>query len=106
MKALCPLYFERGYIMTLEQARNILRVDGADNDALVRSLIDALPDYIEVATGMKPYQQEVEPLVETASGFILTLWYYGDHSDEAKLQRVIDSLLKAITLKVDRSTAE
>lgn len=89
--------------MTLEQAKNILRVDGGDNDALVSSLLYALPDYIEVATGMDYNQQATEPLVDTVSGFLLTLWYYGDHSDADKLQRVIDSLLKAITLKVERS---
>ena len=89
--------------MTLEQAKNILSVDGGDNDALVSSLLYALPDYIEVATGMDYNQQATEPLVDTVSGFLLTLWYYGDHSDADKLQRVIDSLLKAITLKVARS---
>lgn len=89
--------------MTLTEAKNILRVDGGDNDALVSSLLCALPDYIEVATGMTANQQLIEPLVDTVSGFLLTLWYYGDHSDTDKLQRVIDSLLKAITLKVDRS---
>lgn len=89
--------------MTLAEAKNILRVDGGDNDALVGSLLYALPDYIEVATGMGFTQQQAEPLVDTVSGFLLTLWYYGDHSDTDKLQRVIDSLLKAITLKVDRS---
>lgn len=89
--------------MTLEQAKNILRVDGGDNDALVSSLLFALPDYIKVATGMDYNQQGIEPLVDTVSGFLLTLWYYGDHSDADKLQRVIDSLLKAITLKVARS---
>ena len=89
--------------MTLEQAKNILRVDGGDNDALVSSLLYALPDYIEVATGMDYNQQATEPRVDTVSGFLLTLWYYGDHSDADKLQRVIDSLLKAITLKVARS---
>lgn len=91
--------------MTLTDAKNILRVDGGDNDALVSSLLYALPDYIEVATGMGYAQQQVEPLVDTVSGFLITLWYYGDHSDTDKLQRVIDSLLKAITLKVDRSAA-
>ena len=62
-------------------------------------------DYIEVTTGMSAEQQETEPLVETVSGFILTLWYFSDHSDDIKLQRTIDNLLKCITLKVQRSTA-
>ena len=54
---------------------------------------------------MSAEQQETEPLVETVSGFILTLWYFSDHSDDIKLQRTIDNLLKCITLKVQRSTA-
>ena len=48
-------------------------------------------------------QQETEPLVDTVSGFLLTLWYYSDHTDDVKLQRTIDNLLKCITLKVQRN---
>lgn len=91
-------------MLTLAQACNILHVDEGNNDELISSLIYAIPDYIEVTTGMNAEQQETEPLVETVSGFILTLWYYSDHSDDIKLQRTIDSLLKCITLKVQRST--
>lgn len=86
--------------MTLEEAKNILRVDCEDNDELINSLLQAIPDYIEVTTGMPAEQQANEPLVNTVSGFILTLWYYADHADDVKLQRTIDSLLKCITLKV------
>lgn len=86
--------------MTLDEAKNILRVDGEDNDELINSLLQAIPDYIEVTTGMPSEQQANEPLVNTVSGFILTLWYYADHADDVKLQRTIDSLLKCITLKV------
>ena len=91
-------------MLSLEQACNILHVDEGNNDALIESLIYALPDYIEVTTGMKEEQQMDEPLVDTVSGFLLTLWYYSDHSDDIKLQRTIDNLLKCITLKVKRST--
>lgn len=86
--------------MTLEEAKNVLRVDGTDNDELITSLLQAIPDYIEITTGMPAQLQESEPLVNTVSGFLLTLWYYADHSDDVKLQRTIDSLLKCITLKV------
>lgn len=89
-------------MLTLQQACNILHVDAGNNDQLISSLIYAIPDYIEVATGMSHDQQEEEPLVDTVSGFILTLWYYADHADDAKLQRTIDNLLKCITLKVKR----
>ena len=92
-------------MLSLAQACHILHVDEGNNDELIESLIAAIPDYIEVTTGMSAEQQETEPLVETVSGFILTLWYFSDHSDDIKLQRTIDNLLKCITLKVQRSTA-
>lgn len=88
------------YLMEIDDAKNILHVDGNDNDDLIISLVQALPDYIEITTGMDKEQQKLEPLVTTVSGFILTLWYYSDHADDIKLQRTIDSLLKCITLKV------
>lgn len=91
-------------MLTLEQACNILRVDVGNNDELIQSLIGAVPDYIEVTTGMSKEQQEGEPLVNTVSGFLLTLWYYADHADDVKLQRTIDNLLKCITLKARRDT--
>lgn len=89
-------------MLSLEQACNILHIDQGNNDQLVSSPVDAIPDYIEITTGMCVDQQECEPLCNTVSGFLLTLWYYSDHADDIKLQRTIDSLLKCITLKVKR----
>lgn len=86
-------------MLSIEKARDILRVDGGANDQLIESLLAAIPDYIEVTTGMGRIQQRDEPLVDTVSGFLLTLWYYSDHADDIKLQRTIDNLLKCITLK-------
>lgn len=87
--------------MTLEEAKNVLRIDASNtaNDDLIEGLIIALPNYIEVSTGMTPEAQAFEPLVDTVSGFILKLWYYADHADDVKLKRTIDSLLTCITLK-------
>jgi hypothetical protein len=85
--------------MTLADAKNILRVSGTDNDNFIQSLIIALPGYIELTTGLSESLQPDEPLVETVSGFILTLWYYADHTDDVKLQRTIDNLLKCIALR-------
>lgn len=92
--------------MTLEEARDILRVNEGDNDRLIVSLLEAIPDYIEVTTGMKPARQSVEPLVQTVEKFILTLWYFGDKSDDVALNRTIHSLLRAITVKANRSEAQ
>lgn len=86
-------------MFTLTDAKRVLRIDTEDNDILIQSLLEAIPDYIELSTGMSQEAQAAEPLVDTVSGFILTLWYYADHSDDVKLQRTIDSLLKCITLK-------
>lgn len=90
-------------MLNLTDALNVLRLDSGANDALVGSLLDAIPGYIEVTTGMSIKQQATEPLVDTVSGFLLTLWYYSDHTDDVKLQRTIDNLLKCITLKVQRN---
>lgn len=91
-------------IMTLQEAKDVLRIDNDANDTLIYSLIEAVPGYIEVTTGMKQAQQETEPLAKTVAGFLLLLWYYADHSDDEKLQRTIDSLLKCITFKVEATT--
>ena len=86
--------------MTLSDACNVLHVNAGDNDDLIESLLAAIPDYIEVTTGLRICNQSAEPLVETLSGFLLTLWYYADHSDDQALTRTIDALTKALTLKV------
>lgn len=86
--------------MTLEEGLNVLHLDAGINDELVTSLIEAIPDYIYVTTGMTTEQQTQEPLAKTVGGFLLMLWYFADKADDVALNRTIDSLLKAITLKV------
>ena len=88
--------------MTLEEGLNILHIDAGYNDSLVSSLIEAIPSYIETTTGMKPEQQGQEPLCKTVGGFLLQLWYYADKADDMSLNRTIEALLKAISLKVER----
>ena len=123
----CRFYFKGGkqailpYSDLIHLRRNFNSDDllGDDNSALIPALELAHTQNEGIISGIKAganirgilkytqimgySQQQSEPLVDTVSGFLLTLWYYGDHSDTDKLQRVIDSLLKAITLKVDRS---
>ena len=85
--------------MTLSEACNVLHVNEEDNDELIQSLLDAIPDYIEVTTGLLVCNQSEEPLVETLTGFLLTLWYYADHADDQALTRTINALTKALSLK-------
>jgi hypothetical protein len=86
-------------IFTIEEARDILRIDGADNDTQIIALVEAIPAYLEITTGSTPEDATVafSPLAKTAARFILQLWYFGESSDTGKLQRVIDSLLKALS---------
>lgn len=91
--------------MTLTEACNILHVDEGNNDKLIKSLLTAIPGYIETATGYPEDLQEDEPLCKTVSGFLLTLWYYSDHADDMKLQRTIDNLLKCLKIKAQGVTA-
>ncbi|MBR1729561.1 MAG: hypothetical protein IJ728_14605 [Selenomonadaceae bacterium] len=88
--------------MTLEEGLNVLHLDAGINDELVQSLLNAIPNYIEVTTGMDIEQQAEEPMIKIVSGFLLQLWYFSDKADDVSLNRTIDSLLKAITLKVKK----
>ena len=90
-------------MLSLNEAREFLRIDGTENDNIINALLDAIPEYIKVTTGMTTPQQSTEPLINTVSRFILQLWYNAEQSESEKLQRTIDSLLKAITLKTIRS---
>lgn len=88
----------------VEEAKAVLRVDGNDNDTIIAALCEAIPSYIETVTGYPEAEQDNEPLIETVSGFIVRLWYFADHAEDAKLQRTIDNLLKVITLKANALT--
>ena len=83
-------------IFSLNEANEILHLDGGDNDAQVMALIEALPPYLYHTTG---YQAtgEYSPVAKTAARFILWQWYYGENADTDKIQRVIDTLLKALS---------
>ena len=82
-------------MLTVEQAREILRLDTADNDAI-----------IELTTGVTAKQQEGQPLADTAAKFILLLWYNVERVDAEKIQRTIDSLLKTLALVAVNNTAD
>lgn len=84
-------------MFTTEEARDILRIDGADNDGEITALVTALPEYLYHATGYRAQNGVYSPVALTAGRFILWQWYYGENADTDKLQRVIDCLLKALS---------
>ena len=83
-------------LFTVEEARDILRIDGSDNDEMIYALLSAIPPYLKATTGYIP-TNGYSPVALTAARFLLQLWYYGENADTDKLQRVIDSLLKALS---------
>jgi hypothetical protein len=85
-------------ILSIEQARDILHADGADNDTVIGPLVDAIPDYLAVTTGYR-YNGPPPPLVVTVAGFLLQLWYNADGTDVEKLQRTINNLLGALSVQ-------
>jgi len=85
-------------ILALYEARDILRLDGTDNDAQIVALIQAIPPYLYETTGYRRRPRGKHSAVaRTAARFILQLWYYGENADTVKLERVIDCLLKALS---------
>jgi len=84
-------------MVTIETAREWLRLDGTDNDAIIAGLLAAAPGYIEVATGIPGYAQRDIPMVDVITKFLIQLWYNPDGTDTEKLQHVIDGLLKSLS---------
>ena len=84
-------------MFTIQEARDILRIDGSDNDAIIEPLLQAIPPYLEATTGYTAAAGEFSTVARAAGRFLLQLWYYGENADTDKLQRVIDCLLKALS---------
>jgi hypothetical protein len=84
-------------VLTLAEGRDILRLDGEDNDTQIKALIEAIPPYLKQTTGYAARRGKYSPVSRTAARFILQLWYYGDNAETEKIQRVIDNLLKALS---------
>lgn len=90
-------------ILSVEEARDILRLDGSDNDNVIIPLITAIPPYLKETTGYTALREKYSPVARTAARFLLQQWYFGENTDTDKLQRVIDNLLKALSAERDMS---
>jgi hypothetical protein len=84
-------------ILSIEEAREILRLDGDDNDHIIMPLIEAIPPYLHETTGYKARRGNYSPVARTVARFILQQWYFGEIADTDKLQRVVECLLKALS---------
>ncbi len=90
-------------LLSVEEAREALRLDGADNDTIIIPLVQAIPNYLKITTGRSWHGEADDfPLVKVVAKFLLQLWYFPQNEDAARLQRTIDSLL--ITLAAEART--
>lgn len=85
-------------IITIEEARDVLRIDGEDNDVIIYPLLNAIPAYLETTTGKSWDVEPIHPLAKTVAGFILQLWFDTQDSNTDRLKRTIDGLLIALTV--------
>lgn len=84
-------------LISIEEARDALRVDGPDNDIIIIPLLESIPAYLEVSTGRSWDTDPVHPLAQTVTKFILQLWFDGQGPDTERLRRTIDGLFVALT---------
>lgn len=84
-------------LIDLQEARDCLRIDGADNDIIIIPLLESIPSYLEVTTGRSWLDTPIHPLAQTVTKFLLQLWYEPQGQDSERLKRTIDNLLTALT---------
>lgn len=81
-------------IINLEEAKNILRVDFNEDDILIQTLIDTIPEYLENKTGKSWNDEPINPLVKTLSKFLLQCWY---EESTPQLEKTIDNIISTLT---------
>lgn len=80
-------------IMSIEEAKHVLRIDFDEDDTLINSLLDAIPIYLETTTGRSWDIEPIQPLAKQTAKFILMNWYDGTDA----YNKTIEGLLTALT---------
>lgn len=95
-------------ILTIEEAREALRIDGEDNDTIIIPLVVAIPGYLKITTGRSWTEDDLEeyPLAKVAAKFLLQLWYFPQSEDAVRIQRTIDSLLMTLAAEARSIAAQ
>lgn len=86
-------------MLTIEEALLALRTeDNLGNQSIINGLLETIPSYIETTTGITSATSAANeyPLIRTLATFLLCLWYNPDGTDAARLQIVVDNLLKTL----------
>lgn len=86
-------------ILDLEEAKTILRVDFDEDDEIIQSMINSIPEYLEEKTGARWDKFPINPLVKTLAGYLIHSMYDENFKD---YEKPIDNLLMLLTSKAKR----
>jgi len=85
-------------IITLEETKGYLRVDGTEDDVLITSLIDAAETYLQNATGNQ--FDSTNSLAKLFCWVLVTDWFENrEHVGRAsdKVRPIVDSMLAQLS---------
>lgn len=94
------LYLKGGENMTLELAKDILRIDEDWDDERITAIINILPHYIFERTGYPVDKQPTEPLCQLLEQFLIRKFYLPDEP-YGTIDKTIDSLLTSLKFKAE-----
>lgn len=83
-------------VVTVEDMRTYLRLDGTQNDGLLRDYIDAATVYITRTTGATAAEQAANPLARAAVKMLVAEWYDPQGIDATASDRAVTEMLKHI----------
>lgn len=85
-------------MLTLAEAKEILRIDTDFEDNRIQAIINILPHYIYERTGYPINRQESEPLCHLLETFLIVEFYLPDESNSAR-GYTIKSLIASLKYK-------
>lgn len=83
-------------VVSVEDMRDYLRIDGTANDGILHDLIDAATVYITQTTGATAEQQAANPLCRSCVKMLVSTWY-DTEADYTNAERAAAEMLKHIT---------
>ncbi len=94
-------------IITIEETKQYLRLDGNEEDALIETLISAAESYLKNATGHT--FDETNSLAKLFCWVLVTDWYeYREHVGQAseKVRPIVESMLAQLKYCYEMSDAD
>lgn len=83
-------------VVSVDEMREYLRIDGTANDTILTALLDAAGVYIAQATGATTTTQAANPLAKAATKMLVAEWYDPQGIDATASDRAVAETLKHI----------